>query len=403
MVSKTQNRTELMRQVDKRRIYAILSNKSERFKDLLNELRPLSKSYVSFLLKELQKEGTADKDIENGAPVWILTKKGKDVYRNSWTMLQENISNMMREGGGYLHSSDRSWSYPLMDKNSPENLYLYMEMDLIEFPGELSSYLNSVKVQYNLKEYVVKEVLKEIKDKNIEKLPDNSKVILSFEVNLSNYQMFLKKIGRFVEDIKNDVDVFSDKELEISNSQNKLAFVEAYLDNAVLVNDIINDKAYIKKLDAISHDKKFISRLVNAADVDNVVDINTLKQFIQIFKAGNDPLDNQNLTKRLIIPIKVDGKPGFIEPFYDYISLSRILNPLDKTLREKLNEYEHRNKWNLAESKVNRIVMGSHPRHKNNYKHEKNGTYRCKDCGTGFLTLEQYEIHNCNQHVGVTQ
>lgn len=397
MVRKTQYRTELGRQADKRRIYAALFDSSKRFTDLLNELKPLSRSYLSLLLTGLKKDGIIDKDIKDGVPVWFLTKKGKEVYRNSWTILEEAISNILRKGGSYIHSSNShtTWGYNvtnLTDKKDSLDT-LYVGMDLVEFPRNLEKTLNFVNVQYNVKDYLIKEILKEMQNKRFDNFPSDSKIILAFSLDLVVYFDFVKKTIRFVDDIKNNIDVFLDSELKIQGSNRELELFERYIDNAKLWEEVNKDQVYLNKLKQLIKSKEFTKKLI---ELTNSTDLDTLKKFVTLFKTGQDPLDDRVLSQRLIIKVKLDNsQSAFIEAIYDYIKIARITNYFDKTLYRKLKEYDFVNRWDLSKSKVNRIEMGLSFKHKNNYKKEKSGIYRCKDCGTGFQTLEQYETHNC--------
>ena len=383
---------EYMKDMAKRRIMDLLISSPKTFEDIV-KLSGFSRGYVNDLRKELAEQGRIIKTVDtNQKEAWVATKRGISIHRNSWTVLADELSKLVENGGSYSRFSDAPWTNFMGAEDTPEGLYsLYAKMDLAEFPSDLANKVNFIKVQYDVKNSVVREVIKELYDKR-DSLPASSKVIMSFELDLSTYQKFLRKIGKFIENIKNGANVFTDTELGIDTAQNKIAFLEAYLDNAALVNDVINDKEYTTKLAALSKNKTFLTTLISVA---NNVDLNTLNKFINTFKSGEDPLDNTSLAKKLVIPIKIDGKIGFIEPFYDYVSISRILNHNDKKLRDKLREYALRNEHDLGASKVNRIVMGIHTRQKDNYKKEKNGVFRCKDCGTGFQTLEQYEMHIC--------
>ncbi|MDE1874401.1 MAG: hypothetical protein KGI04_04795, partial [Candidatus Micrarchaeota archaeon] len=230
----------------------------------------------------------------------------------------------------------------------------------VAWPSMLENNLNTIRIQHETQKALAKEIISGLNRTDLSKIPANSKSVFAFEIDWSAYVVFVRDTKRFVEDVKQDIDFLTDPELEFVESiPNKLVLVESYLDNA----DLISDETYVKKLNMLLTDSKFVRKLLSFALWPQLLDIRTLKTVIKLFKSGKDPLKSQ-IHKHKLIQLAPGGK-GFYVPLYDYINLSRILNHSDVSLVARLKDYERRNKIDLTNSDVFRIEQKMRPKQEN--------------------------------------
>ena len=313
--------------------------------DAIKDGSGLSRRYTSEFLKELKEKDEVFRrvDEKSGFIVWELTSKGKVTYSKNWTALQEDILNIIKKDGSYFRYSDQpSWlSQSILA--SP-----FVIMDNAAYPSNIENTLNTVKLQYETKDFLKTRLLRTISDSKKE-LPDDAKLIFAFEFDLSKYSKFIKGIRNFINDVKFERDIFNDNDLEFKDYEyNKLELFEAYLNNS----DAFADQEYNKKLSELLKNEGFISTLVSFGLWANLLDKAILVKLDKLFKSGKDPLSNKELVKKLIIKTP---EGGFFMPLYDYVAIIRILNYNNLEVRTKLLQYEEENRNRPDKSAVFKI------------------------------------------------
>lgn len=305
----------------------------------------LPRRYVSKFLKELKQNNEVSRKVDEktGLIVWELTDKGKVTYIRGWTALQEDILEIIKRKGSYFRHSDQ----PMWPTQQPL-AQPYVILDDATYPSSLETKLNTIKLQYETKDFLKAKLLKAIADTN-EDLPPDAKLILAFQFDLTKYSQFIKGIKRFISDIKLGRDIFSDPNLEfVAHEYYRLELLEAYLDNS----DTFSDDGYKEMLKMLLRNENFISTLMSFGMWRDFLDRNVLERLDELFKLKKDPLEDKKLVKKLII---MAPEGGFFVPLYDYLVILRILNHYDNEIKTRLLQYEDENRNRPDKSRVQRI------------------------------------------------
>jgi CTP-dependent riboflavin kinase len=332
--------TELERLAAVKKILGLLA-KPKGFEELIRESGH-SRGYTNKILQQLAKEKKASKITVEGRQAWVITERGAYFMKQSLTALAENISDIIEKGGSYFTISDPDHLSSIEYIKSPPPLSMYNA----KYPSSIDNSMNTIKMQSDMKDVLVKELIKELSNSGLDNLPEDSKMILSFEVDLHKYLKFINELRLFMNKIKNNSNVFLDEKLGLKGHEiEKLSLFESYLNNA----DGIEDKKYKDRLEALLQQEEFVKELITFGTWSSFLDIDTLKEVEKIFRSGKDPLDKKELVGKLIIKVP---EGGFYVPLYDYLLLVKILNHYDRRLVEKVRGYEFTNKITINKSKV---------------------------------------------------
>ncbi len=365
----------LVRDRNVKNILKQLAEGAKRPKDILSALKSDEKTKMSEatfykIVKELKaKKLITKKTSENGEEIYELTTKGKETYNGTWFLIHKLLE-LKEEGAGYIHTSmdfgiESDWISERTGKSNPQRI----------FSPALSEY----------KSFIINSIVKQIDPtKAIE--PFDAKEIFAFELDFRQISELISKVQIFMGAVIKNEDVFLNRILFPVNSERDIETFYWYAHLAYFFNYVQFEKAFLRYVSDKANQKKLFSG----------IDLKIVYAIIDEIKQGKDPLDDTNLLKRLVYKDKKVA--GVVWNFFPRYALAvELLTLNNKELLANVQKFKI--EINGPSSRLTEYIISLHHKiHKNpkeGYKKEANGIFRCKKCGTGFSTFEQYETHNC--------
>lgn len=330
-----------MRNKHEEDIIIMLHESPKRFNELREATKPpLSPEGLTKVLKRLSTASKIEKIIYKGNKAYVLSEKGNEVYKNIW-YIQHLIEDLKEKKARYIHSS----------------IYEGIEANLIQEndPGDSYSLLPDVSEFLN---FILKSTFTKLLEGD--KFNVQGQYFISFAFDMSRFIKKLQTIKLFVENLKNNIDIFEfkDKErrfnwnrtvimangegltemnynnttfdwnIEISSSLSALIEAENFYDEGTLTTIKENMLKMFKK-----HEGEIFTQLKKPLYEAIKEDINCNK----------NPLKDKKIEDQLVVV--ENGRKMLTTTIFDYLNGIRALN-LDNNelvgritnLREQVNE-----------------------------------------------------------------
>lgn len=287
-----------------------------------------SRGFVNKLMKELEDTKKAYRTVEGKRRVWAITEKGKHAYLNDWTELNDDISDIVKNDGSYIRLQG-PFSWPI-ELSIPSGVIT----DIALGPKSLEQTINFIDLESEIKKEFLKYLINHLGTDN-DTLPQNSRLLLALQIDLSQYSRLLHKLTDFRTCIMKGAKPISETNLEFKKVSDKLELLYFYLTNAEIIEE--DKAAYYKALDSFLTVKNIEEFAPN-------LNIAPLKKFISLYENSKDPLDDKKLIKDKTV----------ISQHYEYAMAAAILSFKNKKLRNGLKRYAIQNRFD-ADSKLHKL------------------------------------------------
>lgn len=306
---------------NKERVIDLLMKGPKKFK-LLHEESKLSQMGLWKILNALMKEGKIEKVLHEGKVAYAPTEKGRAYHESIWFLTHELLD---LKGQGYSYT------------RRPYGAGIRVD---IAYP---SSSLNAASIYQSippLRESFLKHLLK-----SAEKIPEQGKLILSFEMDYSGP---IRQILRFKEDILNNQDIFSDPDLRFSGDLDLRFLAE----NARLFEDEELTKKVGEYMKGLTTNREKLKTLIDHLEW---IDDTVLNKFIEDIETDKDPLEDPEIKDKLILRVNEKSVMNLIP---EYLEMSWFLKYTDKKIIDKLNEFEIKSLGRAGEIEAKLLETG---------------------------------------------
>jgi hypothetical protein len=288
---------------NKERVIDLLMKGPKKFK-LLHEESKLSQMGLWKILNTLLKEGKIEKVLLEGKVAYGLTEKGRVYHESIWFLMHELVD-LKNQGYGYARR--------------PYGAGIRVDMAYPPNSLNVPSIYQSIPT---LRELFLRQLLK-----SAEKIPEQGRLILSFEMDYSGP---IRQILRFKEDILKNEDIFLDPDLRVSGALDLRFLAES----ARLFDDEELTKKVGEYLKGLTTDKEKLKTMIEHYEW---IDITVLNRFIEDIEKDKDPLDDAEIKDKLMIKL---AEKGVLNLIPEYLEMSWLLKYPDKKTIDKLNEFE---------------------------------------------------------------
>lgn len=327
----------------KDRVLTLLrENKTMRFKDFLAQSERTgikSEKGLSEVLQRLQDEGFIEKthvkveiskgEVKKGLRGEVLETptitKRIETYKltteglkyQSWWLIHELLE-LKDKNAGYVHSlSSNYYSFGLSHDGVMSGKDRQLTFVLPPIP--------------QIENFIMAEAFKQIKEKGLKIVPSEGKILLSFEIDFTQFAETLIKIQSFIEDINSGKDIFSDNRLDFDKGEvNRLWHFDFLIGFSSFLADDNFDKNLKGFLNKFSKDQKFYDL--------TQVDSKLFERFMTCFKQDKSPMNDKVLFKQLLTSI--EKGIGYNNLFSQYVKAAKIIRYGDINFYEKLDNFE---------------------------------------------------------------
>jgi DNA-binding HxlR family transcriptional regulator len=208
------------RQSNKERIVTELKNGAKHFSQLEQATR-LSHTTLDSILKELVKEGKAQKVIFQNREAYALTERGNVFYSKIWHLINV-LEEIKINGGGYI-STGKVTDWGLAYHQAISKVTKDQNPD---FPELLPM---PIPDSEKLEELLLPIIVREIAKYKLNLRNPKCRVIFALELDVENFGDFFSKVLHFMRLVKQDGDILRDKKLGFLETKSKAALFRKYL------------------------------------------------------------------------------------------------------------------------------------------------------------------------------